>query len=63
MVPNGKWIWKVTNPDGTEECSAEFATLKECSTDAQLHGYVAWKSEDERRRDLMLDVVKTLGRE
>ena len=62
-TPGGKWVWKVTHADGTEESSTEFETLKECSADAQLHGYVAWKSEEERRRDLMLEVSKTLGRE
>ena len=39
------------NPDDTEAASERnFATLKECTADASVNGYVVWKSEDERRR-------------
>jgi hypothetical protein len=38
-------------PDGTiSESAEEFATLVGCTSDAAQHGYVPWKSEDERRR-------------
>ena len=48
---DGSWVWKVVNPDGTEEASqGGFATLKECTEDATRNGYVAWKTEEERRR-------------
>ncbi len=44
-------MWKVVNPDGAEQASAGgFATLKECTEDATRNGYVAWKTEQERRR-------------
>jgi hypothetical protein len=48
---DGSWSWRVVNPDdsvGTSERS--FATLKECTENATLNGYVVWKSEEERRR-------------
>jgi hypothetical protein len=39
------------NLDGSEAVSERsFATLKECTEDATLNGYVVWKSEQERRR-------------
>ena len=58
------WIWTVVHADHTRETSAvRFKTLKECADDATQHGYVAWKAEDERRRDLMLGVTKILAKE
>jgi hypothetical protein len=58
------WAWNVTRADGTRECSDRaFPTLKQCADDAMQHGYVAWKAEDERRRDLVLGVKKALRRE
>lgn len=59
----GSWVWQVAKADGSEETSQDFATLKECTADAMLHGYVAWKSEEERRRDLELGVTKVLFRD
>ena len=56
----GRWSWTLTRPDGAVERSEPFATLAECTADARLHGYVAWRSEDERRRDLQLEVTKAL---
>jgi hypothetical protein len=56
------WFWRVADSTGTQE-SASFATLKDCTADATKHGYVAWRSEDERRRDLALGVTKALARE
>jgi hypothetical protein len=57
------WKWKVTQADGTESESAEeFATLLECTAHAAQHGYVVWKSEDERRRNLKLSVIDALKR-
>ena len=51
LADEGGWRWRVVNPDGTEETSdCTFATLKECTDDATAHGYVVWKSENERRR-------------
>lgn len=48
---DGSWLWRVVNPDGTEEASdRNFATLRECTEDAARHGYVVWRSEEERRR-------------
>ena len=50
--------------DGTREASARaFKTLKECADDAIKHGYVAWRAEEERRRDLVLGVKKALKRD
>ena len=47
------WKWTVAHPDGrTESSGPAFRTLKECVDDATQRGYVAWKAEDERRRDL-----------
>ena len=44
-------MWRVVNPEGAEHASAGgFATLKECTEDATRNGYVAWKTEEERRR-------------
>lgn len=59
---SGQWMWKVAHPDGTEESATGFATLRDCTEDAQRHGYVAWRIEDERRRDRALNVAKTLRR-
>ena len=57
------WKWKVTRPDGTASESAEdFPTLMACTSDAAQHGYVAWKSEEERRRELQLGVMDALKR-
>lgn len=51
MGEDGSWSWRVVNPDGGyEESGRKFKTLKECSEDAARHGYVAWRSEEERRR-------------
>jgi hypothetical protein len=56
------WTWTVTHADGTTESSEQaFKTLKECADDATGHGYVAWKPEDERRRELVLGVSKVLA--
>ena len=55
------WTWEVAHPDGTRASSAQpFKTLKECADDATARGYVAWKAEDERRRDQKLGVVEAL---
>ena len=49
----GGWGWTVVHPDGRQETSEQpFTTLKQCADDATQRGYVAWKAEDERRRDL-----------
>jgi hypothetical protein len=57
------WKWMVTSPDGTQSESAEeFATLAACTSNAAQHGYVAWKSEEERRRELQLGVTRALKR-
>ena len=58
----GQWTWTSSDADGREETSRAFATLKECTADATEHGYVAWKTEDERRRELQLNVAKILLR-
>ena len=59
----GGWLWTVTHADGRKESSAEpFKTLKQCVDDATQRGYVAWKAEEERRRELVLGVTKTLTR-
>jgi hypothetical protein len=51
MGDDGKWLWRVVDPDGEEASSSQsFATLKECTEDATRNGYVVWKSDDERRR-------------
>ena len=51
MADSGGWLWRAVAPDGTEETSERtFQTLKECTEDATRHGYVVWKTEDERRR-------------
>jgi len=57
---DGGWIWSVVHPDGRKE-SAEtpFQTLKQCVDDATQRGYVAWKAEDERRRDLAAGSAKS----
>jgi hypothetical protein len=54
------WKWAVTNPDGTDETSPSFATMKECADNARLHGYVPWQSDDERRRALRQKVAQGL---
>jgi hypothetical protein len=55
------WKWKVSHPDGSQSESAEeFATLMACTADAAQHGYVVWKSEDERRRASQLGVMDAL---
>jgi len=60
---DGGWIWTVVHPDGTKESSEQpFQTLKQCVDDATQRGYVAWKAENERRRELVLGVTKTLNR-
>jgi hypothetical protein len=49
----GTWLWRVVEPDGTEKKSEKnFATLKECTEDAARNGYVVWRTEEERRRNL-----------
>jgi hypothetical protein len=50
ILGEGAWVWRVLNPDGTEACSDRtFKTLQECTSDAARHGYVAYKSDEERR--------------
>lgn len=57
------WAWSVVHADGTTERSARrWPTLKECAADASSRGYVAWKAEDERRREQVLEVAKALKR-
>jgi hypothetical protein len=57
------WAWAVSRADGAPESSTRwFKTLKECADDAIKHGYVAWRAEEERRRDLVLGVKKALKR-
>jgi hypothetical protein len=64
ITDDQSWIWRVSNAEGAMEQSAgTFATLKDCTADAMQHGYVAWRSEDERRRDLTLAVSKVLTRD
>ena len=60
VTDDGAWKWRVSDARGVEESKVTFATLKECTSDAMLNGYVVWKSEDERRRDLELGVAKVL---
>ena len=60
LTEDGAWKWRVSDIRGIEESKVTFATLKECTSDAMLNGYVVWKSEDERRRDLELGVSKVL---
>ena len=60
VTEDGSWIWRVADANGVQQSDDAFATLKDCTTDAMLHGYVVWKSEDERRRDLELAVNKVL---
>lgn len=63
MEDDQSWIWRVADAAGkSEESPCRFATLKECTAHAMQHGYVAWKSEDERRRDATLAVTKVLAR-
>lgn len=57
---DGSWIWRVSDAHGVVESKVSFATLKDCTADAMLNGYVAWKTENERRRDLELGVAKVL---
>jgi phospholipase C len=57
------WTWTVTSPDGKRsESVEEFETLAACTSNAAQHGYVAWKTEDERRRELQLGVMAALKR-
>jgi hypothetical protein len=50
IAEDGSWSWQVVNPDGDEQASDRtFKTLKECTEDAARHGYVVWRSEEERR--------------
>ena len=60
VTDDGSWMWRVSDAGGVEESKVTFATLKECTSDAMANGYVVWKSEDERRRDLALNVTKVL---
>ena len=60
VTEDGSWIWRVSDANGVAQSQATFPTLKECTADAMLNGYVVWKSEDERRRDLELGVTKVL---
>jgi hypothetical protein len=56
------WKWTVIGPDCKQSESAEeFATLAACTFNAAQHGYVAWKSENERRRELQLNVMAALS--
>ena len=60
----GGWGWSVVHPDGRQESSAQpFTTLKQCADDATQRGYVPWKAEDERRRDLAASAAKTATRD
>jgi hypothetical protein len=62
VTERGKWKWVKTSPDGKQSESEELATLAACTADAAYHGYVAWKSEDERRRESKLGVMDPLKR-
>ena len=51
MADDGSWSWRVVDPEGSEQVSERtFKTLKECTEDATAHGYVVWRSDNERRR-------------
>jgi hypothetical protein len=60
VMDDGSWVWRVTDMQGVTQSAGTFATLKDCTADAMLNGYVAWRSEDERRRDHELGVAKVL---
>jgi hypothetical protein len=60
MTGDGGWLWRVADARGVEESASSFPTLKDCTADAMLNGYVAWKSENERRRDRELGVAEIL---
>lgn len=62
LSDDGSWIWQASMADGSQETSGGFPTLKACIADATEHGYVAWKTEEERRRDMTLEVTKVLSR-
>jgi len=52
LADDGQWQWRVVDLDGGEAASKKsFVTLKECTEDATRNGYVAWKSDEERRRE------------
>jgi hypothetical protein len=50
MMADDGWVWRLVEPDGREQTSRPFKTLKECTEDATHHGYVVWKTDSERRR-------------
>ena len=51
ITDDGSWAWKVVGPDGGEESSERtFRTLRECTENAAVNGYVVWRTEEERRR-------------
>ena len=53
LADDGKWLWRVVEVDGSErKAEASFATLKDCTEDAARNGYVVWRTEEERRRNL-----------
>lgn len=51
-------------PDGSTAASTQrWATLKDCVSDAALHGYVVWSPEEERRHEQRLKVAEALKRD
>lgn len=51
IAEDGSWTWRMVDPQGEEAGSGRsFRTLSECTADAVRNGYVAWKSDGERRR-------------
>jgi hypothetical protein len=61
---DGAWGWTVTNPDGSTGASdRRWPTLKDCVDDATAHGYIAWRPEEERRREHRLKVTEVLKRD
>lgn len=51
LMADDGWRWKAVHPNDSVTASAQaFKTLKECTTDATQHGYVVWRTEEERRR-------------
>ena len=44
------WVWRVLRYDGIAASSSVFKTLRECTADALIHGYVVWLPEADRRQ-------------
>ena len=52
------WYWQAKRANGAlERSDVKLETLADCLTDAMAHGYVAWNTDAERRREAAQELL------